>query len=164
MTEKKNKGGRPAKFKEEYIDLVERLCLLGHTDKELAHSLNIALSTLYKWKNDEPQFMEAIKNGRENADMNVVRALYRRAIGGTFKVPQKIGEEVVMVDKYIPPDNTAAIFWLKNRQKDKWRDKTEVHKTEETTINVNVLDEVFSQLSSIATREREKEAIRKSLN
>lgn len=27
--------------------------------------------------------------------------------------------------KYYPPDTTAAIFWLKNRQKDKWRDKVD---------------------------------------
>jgi hypothetical protein len=29
------------------------------------------------------------------------------------------------VVKHYPPDPTAAIFWLKNRQKDKWRDKRE---------------------------------------
>jgi hypothetical protein len=26
--------------------------------------------------------------------------------------------------KHYPPDTTAAIFWLKNRQPGKWRDKT----------------------------------------
>nr|WP_274537699.1 DUF2824 family protein [Escherichia coli] len=29
------------------------------------------------------------------------------------------------LEKYYPPDTTAAIFWLKNRQKDKWRDKVD---------------------------------------
>ena len=27
--------------------------------------------------------------------------------------------------KHYPPDTTAGIFWLKNRQRDKWRDKPE---------------------------------------
>lgn len=28
--------------------------------------------------------------------------------------------------EHYPPDTTAAIFWLKNRQPAKWRDKKEV--------------------------------------
>ena len=28
--------------------------------------------------------------------------------------------------EHYPPDTTAAIFWLKNRQPGKWRDKKEV--------------------------------------
>lgn len=150
MTEKKkNPSGRPSKFKEEYVELVERLCLLGHTDEELAHSLDVHVSTIYDWKNKNSRFSEAIKNGRENADMEVVRALYRRAIGGVFKVPQKVGEETVMVDRYIPPDNVAAIFWLKNRQKDKWRDKKEL----EGNVNIKVHADELSDdaLAHIAT-------------
>jgi hypothetical protein len=27
--------------------------------------------------------------------------------------------------EHVPPDVTAAIFWLKNRQPEKWRDKSE---------------------------------------
>lgn len=28
--------------------------------------------------------------------------------------------------EHFPPDTTAMIFWLKNRQPDKWRDKRDV--------------------------------------
>ncbi|MDR8011858.1 terminase, partial [Escherichia coli] len=38
------------------------------------------------------------------------------------------------LEKYYPPDTTAAIFWLKNRQKDKWRDKQEVEHTGEVNL------------------------------
>jgi hypothetical protein len=31
-------------------------------------------------------------------------------------------QEVPYVERY-PPDTTAAIFWLKNRQREKWRDR-----------------------------------------
>ena len=31
--------------------------------------------------------------------------------------------------KHYPPDTTAAIFWLKNRQVERWRDKQEVDHT-----------------------------------
>jgi len=33
---------------------------------------------------------------------------------------------VVPTTKHYPPDATSAIFWLKNRQRDKWRDKQDV--------------------------------------
>jgi len=39
---------------------------------------------------------------------------------------------IVPTVKHYPPDTTAAIFWLKNRQPAKWREKQEV----ETTIKV----------------------------
>ena len=38
--------------------------------------------------------------------------------------------------EHYPPDTTAAIFWLKNRQPEKWRDKKEVD------ANVNLGDEL----------------------
>ena len=34
-------------------------------------------------------------------------------------------EHIVEYTERYPPDTAAAIFWLKNRQKAKWRDKTE---------------------------------------
>ena len=43
-------------------------------------------------------------------------------------------ELVVPTIKHYPPDTTAAIFWLKNRQKDNWRDKQEV----DTNVNMNI--------------------------
>ncbi len=30
---------------------------------------------------------------------------------------------IVPTVKHYPPDTTACIFWLKNRQRDRWRDK-----------------------------------------
>ena len=40
--------------------------------------------------------------------------------------------------EHYPPDTTAAIFWLKNRQPEKWRDKKEVD------ANVDLGDELES--------------------
>jgi hypothetical protein len=40
------------------------------------------------------------------------------------------GPLIVPYQEHYPPDTVAAIFWLKNRQKEKWRDKQEVdHRT-----------------------------------
>lgn len=52
------------------------------------------------------------------------------------------GELVVTkeVVKHMPPDTVAAIFWLKNRRPDKWRDRVENVNTEaDSELNINVI-------------------------
>jgi len=128
------KVGRPTLYKPEYCEQATKLCLLGHTDDELAIFFEVETSTLNLWKNAHAEFMEAIKAGREVADGNVSVSLYRRAMGyehdsEEIKVMNDgvFGQyiERVPVKKKYPPDSTAMIFWLKNRQRLKWRDKTE---------------------------------------
>ena len=127
-------GGRPSLYKPEYCDLAYKFCLLGATDADLARMLEVEESTINNWKKDFPEFLESLKRGKEIADANVAKALYHRAIG--FKhddVEVKVvanGDnmgsriELVPVEKIYPPDTGAAMAWLKNRQKDKWQDKT----------------------------------------
>lgn len=135
------KRGRPSSFKEEYIQLVENYCLLGATDKELADFFGVSEQTLNSWKKNYPLFLESIKKGKQIADSNVASKLYNRAIGYEFderhyehqgsKVPENPGAlvETKRVKKHVPADTTAAIFWLKNRQPEKWRDRKELDTT-----------------------------------
>lgn len=128
-------AGRPTDYREEYNDQVRKLCLLGATDKELADFFGIAESTLNNWKIAYPEFMESLKQGKEAADGNVADRLYQRAMGfehdsEEIKVVsdgQGAGSSIerVPIRKIYPPDTAAAIFWLKNRQRDRWRDKIE---------------------------------------
>lgn len=139
-----SKGGRPTKYKEEYTDQAYKLCLLGATDKEMADFFEVSESTLNLWKLNEPKFSESLKKGKIQADANVGSRLYERALGfehdsEEIKVVSmgKQGSVVerVPIRKIYPPDTVAAIFWLKNRQSDKWRDKQEIqHSGEIKTI------------------------------
>ena len=119
--------GRPTKYRPEYAEQVETLCLLGLTDKEIAANLGVAESTINKWKTEFPEFSESIKKGKVVADGAVAGALYHRALG--YSHPEddirSVGGEIVITPttKHYPPDTGAAIFWLKNRQPAKWRDK-----------------------------------------
>lgn len=122
--------GRPTKFSKKIIPQVYELCLLGATDAELAVFFNISESTLNTWKKKHPDFLESLKRGKDIADARVANSLFQRAIGfeGTeTKVATFEGtiSDVQEVPKNYPPDTTAAIFWLKNRQAQKWRDKTD---------------------------------------
>lgn len=129
-------AGRKTKYKKENCEQVEKLCKLGATDKEIADFFNVAESTVNLWKKNHKEFSESIKRGKTLADANVADRLYQRAMGfehdsEEIKVVsdgQGLGSSIerVPVRKIYPPDTTAAIFWLKNRQKDKWRDKQEL--------------------------------------
>lgn len=92
---------------------VYRLCLLGLTDAEIATYLGISRQTLDKWRGQFPEFGECINEGRDRADSRVAEKLYYRAIGFTHD------------GKYYPPEVTAQIFWLRNRQRrtGRWTNK-----------------------------------------
>lgn len=124
----KQSVGRPTSYSKDYNEKVFKLCLLGATDKDIADFFGIVESTLNEWKLKYPEFSESIKKGKQAADANVGAALYSRAIGHTKKDCEEVFQykgKIVRanVAKYFPPDITAIIFWLKNRQPDKWRDK-----------------------------------------
>lgn len=118
---------RPTDYREEYAEQARKLCLLGYTDKQLADFFNVNESTITRWKTKYPEFCTSIKKGKEFADIEVVESLYKRALGIEYeevelKTDGKAKSKRV-VKKFIPPDTTAQIFWLKNRQPQKWRDK-----------------------------------------
>ena len=121
--------GRPSKYQDEYAEQARKLCLLGATDAELADFFEVEESTLNNWKNAHPEFLESIKKGKLQADADVADRLYQRAMG--YEHPEVdirvISGEIVQtpIRKVYAPDPTAAIFWLKNRQRTKWRDKVE---------------------------------------
>jgi transcriptional regulator with XRE-family HTH domain len=123
-------AGRPTIFSDEIKNRIELLARKGLTDDEMAFSLGITQQTLNNWKKKSPKFFESLNDWKHKADSEVERSLYERACG--YSHPETkvfcnngeiITEEVI---RHYPPDPTAMIFWLKNRQKDKWRDKQDV--------------------------------------
>lgn len=120
-------GGRPSKFKPEFIEQAQKLAALGATDREAAEFFNVDERTLHRWKHENAEFCQALKVGKEQADARVEQSLYRRALGYTHdavKIAVNAQGEVTQVPfvEHFPPDTTAAIFWLKNRKPAEWRD------------------------------------------
>ncbi len=139
MTEAKNKIGAPSQYKEEYIQQVEKLCKLGAIDKEIAGFFGVCEATINNWKKAHPEFLESIKKGKVLADAEVSEKLFQRAIGYSHTDTKFATHEGQITDsqeymKHYPPDSTAAIFWLKNRQPEKWREKQEVEHSGEMTF------------------------------
>lgn len=127
--------GRPSKFKDFMIDQAKKLAEKGWTDAEIAEFFDVSLSTVSNWKVENPEFLEALKQGKDFSDRKVERSLFERATG--YSHPDvhvsnfKGGITVTPVTKHYAPDTTAAIFWLKNRKPKEWRDKIE-HGVEHT--------------------------------
>ncbi len=133
------KRGRPTVYRPEYAQQAYRHCLLGATDVQLAALFDVSVPTIDKWKQSKPEFLQALKDGKERADANIAQSLYRRALGYSHKAVKILTvadgnntgshvEQVPYVERY-PPDTTAAIFWLKNRAASDWRDRRDVDLT-----------------------------------
>lgn len=135
-------NGRPTKYRKEYDEQARKLCLLGYTDVQLADFFGVAESTIHKWKLDFPSFSESLKAGKECADAELAQTLYDRAKGGKRIVKQKISDGVVFdLEEELPPDTTALIFWLKNRQPHLWRNNPDAESREEQKpIEIKIVD------------------------
>jgi hypothetical protein len=93
-------------FKRDQLNLekVEVIASMGLIDEQIAVILGISTRTLNYWKK-QPAFLQSLKRGKLKADFQITQSLYQKAKGG---------------------DTTAMIFWLKNRQPEKWREKHEI--------------------------------------
>lgn len=126
-TDNEPKVGRPTAYSDEIAEQAHKLCQLGATDFELADFFGVTTRTIYRWRNEHPEFCHALQSGKEHADDRVVRSLYNRAVGYSFE-SEKIFAfqgEIIRADtvEHVPPDVGAAMSWLKNRRPDEWRDK-----------------------------------------
>ena len=132
MTKKKSKNpvGRP-KFEvtPEVLENTKRFMAQGLTREQCAASLGISVATFYVYQAEYSEFSEAIKSGEAEGIQQVTNALYEKAT----------------VDR----DNTAMIFFLKNRAG--WVDKKEVATTVEQKHVIDITRISDEQLSALAT-------------
>lgn len=119
------------------LTLLQAWARNGLTDEQIASNIGISRDTLYTWKKKYPDISDTLKRGKEIVDIEVENALLKRALGYEYeevttglvwdKKTNDYKERVTKtVKKQVAPDVTAAIFWLKNRKPDGWRDKKDV--------------------------------------
>jgi hypothetical protein len=121
---------KPTEYLPEFGPLVYKLCLLGHTNKELAAFLEVTEQTISEWLATVPAFRESVTRGRDFADAQVAHAMFKRAVGcdvpdsSVNVVPDGVGYGRLVVTpmrRHFPPDVGAATIWLSNKNKERWR-------------------------------------------
>jgi hypothetical protein len=139
--------GRPKANLWEKYKLGERLMLItawcrnGDTDETIAGKMQISPALLSKIKGVYPEIREALKYSKEIVDVQVENALLKRALGYEYEEvtteyeagtkldadgnPKPRIKRRTVTKKFIPPDTTAQIYWLKNRKPQEWREKVQ---------------------------------------
>lgn len=100
---------------EEKILLIEGWARNGLTNEQIASNMGIVVSTLWEWRKKSSKISNALKIGKEEADLQVENALHKAALEG---------------------NTTAMIFWLKNRKPENWRDKIQQEITTESAVKL----------------------------
>lgn len=122
-------AGRSTKYNDIFESQAESLALLGWTMEQIAEHFGVSERTLRSWRSRHKSFGDTIKRSAALADGEVARSLHQRAIGyahDDLHICSVAGQVVITpVRKYYPPDTSACIFWLKNRQPKLWKDKVE---------------------------------------
>ena len=125
----------------DHLLLVEGWSRQGLIDKQIAKNMGIAYSTFREWVKKNSALSAALKKSKEVTDFEVENSLYKAAMGyyvdeiyDEYRTNQE-GQQVLVSrnvrKKYIPPNTTAQIFWLKNRQRELWKEKREEEASEE---------------------------------
>jgi hypothetical protein len=120
--------GRPTLYQPSYPDLARRFCQLGGTNEDLADFFDVARSTIDEWLRVHPEFADGVREGRDLIDMLVADKLLSRAMGYTHEgrkyVLHRGEEKEVRNVVHYPPDVQACMFWLRNRRRKHWQERS----------------------------------------
>lgn len=129
-------------------------CRDGLTDTQISELLGISYETFRLHKKNHYVFSDILMRTKSIVDINIENSLYQRAKGSKVKETIKetktdkegnvIFTRTKQIEKEVPPDTTAQIFWLKNRKPVQWRDKRQIENT--SSSNVDVLKELVKAL------------------
>ena len=127
------KRGRPTKYKKEYIQEAKELTLLGYDSVRLAKHFGVHPSTFEEWKAKNKSFRETIQDAKDRYDSaQVENSLLKRAVTGYKVTEVKVEEDhegrkkTTKTTREVPADTRAQMYWLNNRNPNRWRNKSKV--------------------------------------
>ena len=122
----------------------------GLTVQEIADQIGTAKRTLLDWSSKNPDLKTALANNRDAADRAVENQLRKTALGYEYEETKTTieitpeGDRKQKIEKfkrYAKPDSVAAIFYLKNRKPETWRDSQQLD-LKATVGLVQIVDDI----------------------
>lgn len=123
---------------------LEKLVSFGHSDEFIASLYDVPVRVWKDWLEANPQLGQSVARWRAGQNDKVAQALFNRAVGCSHKETvvkiSKSGEvDLIEVDKHYPPDTTACMSWLKNRDPENWNnEKNNQVIDQKSTVDLNV--------------------------
>lgn len=126
--------GRPSDYQPGFCQAIQQHAAIiaeGGTDSAIAEALSVDVRTVYRWKDEHPEFLEACQAVKAHVDDRVEASLFKRGIGYSHAavkifMPTGAGAPVYAdYTEHYPPDTAAASLWLRNRRPAVWRDRIE---------------------------------------
>lgn len=126
----------------------------GLSNAQLAKNMGVSEGCFYRWKAENNEIYEAIQKGKEVVDFEVENALLKRAMGYTAEETKtymkddgtgKQTKHIEKANKHIASDATSMIFWLKNRQPERWNDRKQVEHSGNIDSNISMFDNVSTE-------------------
>ena len=159
-------SGRKAKYDPSTMpELAEKYAREGYLDKQIAEIFGIRPDTFCKWQRKYIQLSQALKKGREVANIELKRAMLKTAAG--YDVEEE--ETTVILDlnkkpksyrkttrkRHIPPSTTMQIFLAKNRMPDEFRDVNRHEVNVRGDLKVNTLADLMMEEFGYGTEDTE---------
>lgn len=130
-------------------------CRDGLDDRQIAEKLGISHESFYKYKRENTEFADTLKETKEIADIKVENSLNKNANGYDYeeetvvmkkeviykdgkKVKEVTYPEVITLTKHKEAETKAQMFWLQNRKPEKWRNQSQVE------LKVSKLEDILN--------------------
>ena len=131
---------------EEGLTLISAWARQGLSENELARRMGVRAATLARWRLKSPAMDAALLRGRAWADAAVEQSLLKKALGFTVtevcEEESSAGIKTKTCEKYIPPDLSAQLAWLRLRCPERWGEKT-------TSATGGVIKEIIEAVKQV---------------
>lgn len=115
----------------------------GLTDEQIAKNMGVSVATLYNYKRDYLEILEAIKRGKEVVDIEVENALLKRALGYSYNE-----------DKYL----AVQMGQLEYHEKlDEYMNKYKFEHPEATDSELMLVREQFPKTKTVLVERKTKD-------
>jgi hypothetical protein len=138
-----------------YPDIVKSLAAKGYVESQIQDIIHISVATFNNWKKKYPEFLKALREGKQGPIDRTVNTLekvangFREIVRKPFVVSDGFNNgshiEILDVEEFIPPQVSAIRYYLNNRDKQNWSDRQSVELS--GSVGYKVIPDIIEEQS-----------------